>query len=88
MFTLSLTLGDERYEGQGKSLKTAKQNVAALALLNSHYEAQPQKEKNKDAGSLSPMTLLNNLSTKFGIPVDYELVDKERQVCGLYITFL
>ncbi|CAH1159742.1 unnamed protein product [Phaedon cochleariae] len=79
-FTVSLTLGEETFVSEGKSLKKAKQTVAAKALAESQYETAPLKEVSEEnIESQTPTVLLNNLGAKLGLPVKYEVLDKLKQ---------
>ncbi|XP_018565164.1 double-stranded RNA-binding protein Staufen homolog [Anoplophora glabripennis] len=77
LFTISLTLGDEEFIGQGSSLKKAQQNVAVIALENSNYEPPEIKEKEKNFDATTPTVLLNNLCAKLGIAVEYFLINNK-----------
>ncbi|XP_049825962.1 double-stranded RNA-binding protein Staufen homolog 2 isoform X2 [Aethina tumida] len=70
-FTVTLTLGEEKYEGVGKSLKDAQRHAASKALQNTILQ-QPKSEKETDP--LTPTVLLNNVGTKLGIAINYEFV--------------
>lgn len=66
-----MTLGEEKYEGVGKSLKDAQRHAASKALQNTILQ-QPKSEKETDP--LTPTVLLNNVGTKLGIAINYEFI--------------
>ncbi|RZC33065.1 double-stranded RNA-binding protein Staufen -like 2-like, partial [Asbolus verrucosus] len=86
-YKVALTLGDERYEGSGSSLKKAQQAAAESALENTYYEHPPIKIKSDQERSLTPTVILNNIAMKLGIGVSYSLLTgKEEQSIASYGT--
>lgn len=79
IFTVVLIIGEERYTGQGNSLKKAKQQAAAVLFENTNYVIPvPVSDKSENIDdSLTPTVLLNNVCTELGIKVEYSVVDKE-----------
>ncbi|KAL1509758.1 hypothetical protein ABEB36_004445 [Hypothenemus hampei] len=72
VFTLKLYLGDESYTGEGTSMKKAKYNAANQALKSTKYSIPPLKIKESEK-SLTPTVLLNNIASKLGLSVTYNL---------------
>nr|CAI5830834.1 unnamed protein product [Callosobruchus analis] len=77
LFTVSLTIGKEKYTGQGLSLKKAQQSAASLAITETAYPKPPPKNEMQPDTSVTPMALLNDLSTKLGILIKFSLIDGE-----------
>lgn len=76
-FVIKLHLGEEAYEAEGNSIKSARQVAAKLALHNTKYEQPPVKVKEEgEFGKDTPTVQLNNLAMQQGLKVTYEIVDK------------
>lgn len=76
IFTVSLIIGEEKYVAQGKSIKKAQQNAAAILFDETNYLPVPSRDKSVD-DSLTPTVLLNNVCSQLGLKVEYSLLDKE-----------
>ncbi|XP_030759956.1 maternal effect protein staufen-like isoform X1 [Sitophilus oryzae] len=76
VFTLVLYLGDEQYNAEGKSLKTAQRIAASTALKSTQYQHPPLKI-NENEKSLTPTVLLNNLCAKLGLAVKYGVITND-----------
>ncbi|VEN52854.1 unnamed protein product [Callosobruchus maculatus] len=77
LFTVSLIIGKEKYTGQGQSLKKAQQSAASLAITETMYPKPPRRKGAQPDSSLTPVALLNDLSTKLGILIKFSLFDGE-----------
>lgn len=78
IFTVSLNIGEEIYEAEGRSLKKAQQKAATVLFEKTNYSHVPYKEKSEKIDeSLTPTVLLNNICSQMGIFVEYNVVDKE-----------
>ncbi|KAJ8922642.1 hypothetical protein NQ315_007674 [Exocentrus adspersus] len=87
-FTISLTLGNEEYAGEGSSLKKAQQNAALVALAKTEYEAPLLQDEDERIDTTTPTVLLNNLAAKLGIGVEYFLVNNNRSQKKSYLKKL
>lgn len=72
MFTVLLKLGKEEYEGIGSSIKLARSHAAQKGLKDTNYKI-PETDSKLISDQLTPTAELNNLATKMGIKVTYEL---------------
>ncbi|CAH0561409.1 unnamed protein product [Brassicogethes aeneus] len=70
-FTILLKLGEDEYEGTGKSLKAAQKEAASKALQNSVFKHPAPKNIN----DLTPTVLLNNIANQLGLEVKYEFIN-------------
>ncbi|CAH1994516.1 unnamed protein product [Acanthoscelides obtectus] len=79
LFTVTLTVGEEKYTGQGTNLKKAQQSAASQAITETAYAKPPLKEGPPPDSSLTPVALLNDLSTKLGIPIKFSLMNDDQE---------
>nr|XP_022920181.1 double-stranded RNA-binding protein Staufen homolog [Onthophagus taurus] len=68
IFTITLSLGNEKYTGTGSSIKEAKKAAASLALLETSHPNPPTKTKENVS---TPTVELNSLAYKLGLKVTY-----------------
>ena len=72
IFTVLLKLGKEEYEGNGSSIKLARSDAAQKGLKDTDYKI-PEIDANSISVQLTPTAELNNLATRMGMKVTYEL---------------
>lgn len=83
-FEVTLHLGDEKYVGQGSSLKEAKQLASSQAVTNTQFEKPAEKEKNTQ--NITPTVILNNIAFKLGIKVRYSM-DGDGNVSFIFVSY-
>lgn len=70
-------MGEETYEAEGKTIKTARQNAAKIALEHTKYEQPPLRVKPvEDTLPNTPTVQLNNIAAQLALKVEYNLMDK------------
>lgn len=80
MVRVNLILGTEVYQGQGQSIKIAKQVAAVQALAQTKYQTATEQKYSLSAGGRRPIGVtatseLHELATKKGVRVDFKFLE-------------
>jgi len=79
-FKVNLILGNETYQGQGPSIKIAKQVAAVQALAQTKFQTSTEQKYSLSAGGRKPIGVtatseLHELATKKGVRVDFKFLE-------------
>merc|ERR1719228_2321605 len=80
VFKVNLLIGTEMYQGQGPSIKVAKQVAAVQALAQTKYQTATEQKYSLSAGGRRPIGVtatseLHELATKKGVKLDFKFLE-------------
>ncbi|XP_036177549.1 double-stranded RNA-binding protein Staufen homolog 1 isoform X4 [Myotis myotis] len=87
VFTVQLTLGDQRWEAEGTSIKKAQHTAAAKALEGTKFPkpiVRPFRSEGRNPDSITPTVELNALCMKLGKKPMYKPVDPYSRMQSTY----
>ncbi|XP_045430443.1 double-stranded RNA-binding protein Staufen homolog 1 isoform X5 [Pipistrellus kuhlii] len=87
VFTVQLTLGDQRWEAEGTSIKKAQHTAAAKALEGTKFPkpiVRPFHSEGRNPDSITPTVELNALCMKLGKKPMYKPVDPYSRMQSTY----
>ncbi|XP_038605825.1 double-stranded RNA-binding protein Staufen homolog 1 isoform X2 [Tachyglossus aculeatus] len=87
VFTVQLTLGDQRWESEGTSIKKAQHGAAIKALQGTRFPkptARPARHEGRNPDSVTPTVELNALCMKLGKKPMYKPIDPYSRMQSTY----